>query len=438
MRLALGSFLVASSLALSAALAPTTVVEAWALDVFPRWASVTAWAFERATVSVTSVLFVLVTLAIALAVAWAPRRRRLRRAVLLVVTVASSFGATFVAAWGAAYYRAPLADLLDLDPGGADVASLEAALARVVGVVHAAAPATPLATRTASARAATIAEAARCAADADEWVTGRRVPAPTGVRLLPEGSALRAGYGGITLPWLLEPHVDAALPGAAFVATALHEITHALGWAREADTDALAVLAGLACDDADVRYATALHAVRLLAVAIAAATDADDPARARAAAAIGAMPAVAHADRLALADAVTRHRDPLTAVAVTRVYDTYLRTQGVAAGVADYGLAGGVVAVALSRCGTGARAGAAPWCADQSAAVAAGNGPRLRTIIASTSGSRPMKARNSSMASSASPRASTVSAKARPVVRENSPSRAKRPNASASSTSAHL
>ena len=358
MRRALGLFLIALALSVLVAFAPTALVEAWVRTVFPLWAAFTTTLFRLSPVSSTLVAATSVLIGVLTATFLAPPGLRLRRAGVLVVGTTSVLAAAFVLTWGAAYYRATLAELLDLPPAGADLAALESAFDRLMDEVHASAPVEPLHTRSAADLDAAARNTARCVADVDEAVTGRRVAVPSGVRRLPAGTLMRAGYGGIALPWLLEPHVDDGLPGAAWLAVATHEIVHTAGWAREADTDALSVLAGLACDDASVRYATSLHGAAVVGAAIASVTVPGHPARAAVSARFAAMPEVARADRVALANSIERHRDPVTAETVGRVYDAYLRSQGVEAGVADYALAGGIVAAALTVC----PAAGHPWC----------------------------------------------------------------------------
>src|SRR5690606_23036149 len=91
------------------------------------------------------------------------------------------------------------------------------------------------------------------------------VTIPTRVKAVPRGWLLRFGFAGVISPWLLEPHVDLALPPSDALAVALHELAHTAGFAREAEAEAVALLAGLRCDDRRVRYAAALRAASSLA-----------------------------------------------------------------------------------------------------------------------------------------------------------------------------
>lgn len=342
------------------AVAPAAWIESvWMARLWPAWTAITVRLQAALPVPLTPLL--LITLA--LLGWWLVERRGRGRYVAALLMWLAVVALTFLPAWGAAYRRAPLAETLRLAPGGADRADLLAALEHLVVVVRAAAPEQPLARPAVAvdrdAFATGVAAAAACVQRTDEAITGRHVHLPSSVRRLPEGALLRAGYAGITLPWLLEPYVDAGLPPAAYLSVAAHELTHAAGWAREADTDALAVLAGLRCDHDWVRYAAALHAVQIVSTSLQPLLANDAAARARAAAAVADLPDAARADRAALGDAVRRWRNPALSSAVTAVYDGFLRSQGVQAGVADYDAAGALVAAALAACDT---ATAQPWC----------------------------------------------------------------------------
>jgi hypothetical protein len=358
MRAAFLVFLVALVLSALVPLAPVAAVEWWIRVVFPVWAAVTTRLYDVSPVSSTLVSAGLLVAAGLAATAAARPGRRLRRGAALLVGTTSALAATFVLTWGAGYHRLPLAASLDLPPLGADLDTLEAAFERLLREVHASAPASPLMELESASLEAAARNAAHCVADLDEAVSGRRVSVPAGVRRLPAGTLMQAGYGGISFPWLLEPHVDDGLPGAAWLAVATHELAHAAGWAREADTDALSVLAGLACDDQAVRYATALHGFSVVGAAISSVTVPGHPARTGVTLGFATLPEVARADRNALAGAVARHQVPARAESVGRVYDAYLRSQGVIAGIADYALAGGILASALALCPAPDR----PWC----------------------------------------------------------------------------
>lgn len=154
-------------------------------------------------------------------------------------------------------------------------------------------------------------------------------PAPAArVKELPAGTLLRLGYAGVVSPWLLEPHVDAGLPPVARLGVALHELAHVAGFAQEAEAEAVAHLAGITCDNPNVRYAAAVR----LAGGVAAGMDPAATARF-----VDAWPARAVADTEAAARAAARFEAPLLKGGANAVYDAYLRAQGGADGLAGYG-----------------------------------------------------------------------------------------------------
>jgi hypothetical protein len=256
------------------------------------------------------------------------RRHRGRGALALLVGLAVLFGL----AWGEAYRRAPLESLLDL--GDAPPTRAQAAAAADALLRSLPSPPTP------EASEARLRAARRCVAREVLRATGTRVAVPYRVRALPPGALLTFGFAGVTLPWLHEPYVDGALPPPAFLAAATHELVHAAGFAREADTDALAVLAGVACDDPAVRYALALHALAGIAASLPAGPRTDLLAR---------LPERARQDLRNEAAAAARYRVGALARRATGLYGTYLKSQGVARGMADYGRATSLVILALTR-----------------------------------------------------------------------------------------
>jgi hypothetical protein len=199
-----------------------------------------------------------------------------------------------------------------------------------------------------------------CVAEVDAYVSGRPAPLrlPATVRRLPAGTLLSGGFAGVQAPWWREPHVDGGLPPAAALATGLHELAHAAGWAGEAETDAIAVLAGLACDDPDVRFATALHGLQLVRASCGGCPRPRRGAGARRT--LGDAAGGGDVAWAASADAVRAHRLAPVQRAAEATYDVYLRAHGIEAGMADYGRAAVLLVAALERCSDEA---GAPWCA---------------------------------------------------------------------------
>jgi hypothetical protein len=237
----------------------------WAQAWMPPAASLTAAAIDAAPFSLT-LLGAGVWLALVVAVA--ARRALTARARLgwaLVLLVA--LGPTFELAWGLGYRRTPLEAQLGLGVDAPSAADAWGALERLLAEANASAPTSG--TQVALGApwpTAAFAAAAHCVAEADAFALGRDEPLrlPRRVRALPAGLLLSGGFAGFQAPWWREPHLDGGLPPMAALSTGLHELAHAALWAREAETDALATLAGLACADPDVRFAAALHGLLLV------------------------------------------------------------------------------------------------------------------------------------------------------------------------------
>lgn len=162
------------------------------------------------------------------------------------------------------------------------------------------------------------------------------------IKSLPAGWMLRFGFAGVVNPWLLEPHVDAGLPNAAGLAVAMHELAHTAGFAREAEAEAVAILAGMACGDARVRYASSLRAAASFSGLLTPLARESYLAR---------WPAVATADEAGAAAASQRYLSRGAADLAGRAYDTYLGSQGAVGGMDDYARAATIVAKVIGRDG---------------------------------------------------------------------------------------
>lgn len=348
----------AGALWLAARLAPAAWVDGpWAQGLLPLASRAARPLLEAlpasaSALSVASLLLALAALAL----------RRPRAWLVWALALLVGAGATFELAWGVAYRRTPLERHLGLPERAPDLLDGSRAADLVLAVAAGAAPIEPAALDLdAPWPAGSWAAATACVAAADALVVGRAAPLPLPrvVRRLPAGTLLAGGFGGVVGPWWREPHVDGGLPPAAARATALHELVHAAGWAREAETDALAVLAGLACPDREVRFAAAVHALALLRAEVGRLGPAPpEAAPGTTAEALlerlaTAPDAVRHA-QAAAREAAARHARPALQRAAGAGYDAYLRAQGLEAGIADYGRAGTVVVAALAACARGA------------------------------------------------------------------------------------
>lgn len=238
-----------------------------------------------------------------------------------LVTAATLY-ALFIVLWGANYGKTPLETRLRLSadvPTAAETSSLAEALSRVLRRDYAAPQnwTTDLdAGKTSLKRLA-------------EGLESRPVTLPRHVKYTPPGFLIFTGSAtGITVPWTLEAYIDRALPYPVALATALHETAHVAGYAGEAEADFIAAVAGLTSERASVRYSAAL--VLFLRVA-------PTLSQARYQTLYNDLPAGVKADITAFSRAYERYRAPdLVNLVQTRFYDTYLRTQRVEAGIADY------------------------------------------------------------------------------------------------------
>jgi hypothetical protein len=342
---------------------PTEWIEAhWLPAWLPPASRATATAIEAVPVSLTALSAV--ALVVVLGVwAWRSRRRGQRHRLVWMAAAVLMLGPAFEWAWGMGYRRLPLEARLGLPAEAPDAAAAWAALDRLAAVAAATAPGDL--TRLAGDAPwwdEALAHGSACVAAADAYVSDRSEPLrlPQTVRRLPAGTLLRGGFSGVQAPWWREPHVDGGLPPAAALTTGLHEVAHAAGWAGEAETDTVAILAGLACADPDVRFASAVHGLPLVRAELLRLHHADPGWRQELDARWARLPPAVRSAWSATSAAVARHRSvPLQRVA-TATYGVYLRAHGVAGGMADYGRAGVLVVAALERCEVDT---AAPWCA---------------------------------------------------------------------------
>lgn len=326
-RLRISVTLLLTALVLSLVPWPPALVERVYLRfLLPAVTSVTAPVVSASPLPLTLLGLVLLTTTVALLLVAGDRRRR-RAGVRLAGGAVLALLLLFPLTFGLGYRLPKLADR----PPAADTELDDTTTRRVAQTVlsRLQVSAALLGPTTTSELAAgeAYAAAARCVSDlATELRSGQRVSVPDRVKRLPAGLQLRFGFAGLALPWLLEPHVDAALPPASALATALHEFAHTAGFAAEAEAEAVGVVAGLECADMRVAYAASLRLARQLAAAM---PEAERQAYA------AQWPPRAHQHVRAEAAAVARFRGPL-APGVAAVYDLYLRSQGEAEGMREY------------------------------------------------------------------------------------------------------
>lgn len=252
------------------------------------------------------------------------RRRRLVRAGATLAMVVAFIWALFLLTWGANYRREGVEKLLRLDSRPVAEEDLRGLVDLLVETIRR--EAGPAAREGRDTERALLA-ARDALADLLEEVQSVRPRLPRRVKRLPRGLLYRFSTTGVFLAPLMEACVDGAAPPATFVAVGAHELAHAGGVAGEADADVLSALAGIRSRDAFARYSAALWAFRRSAGALDAAQRAQVESR---------LPDVARADIEAAHSAARRYHRPAFSALQRRVYDAYLRSQGVDEGIRDY------------------------------------------------------------------------------------------------------
>lgn len=333
---------------------------AWADAIYlrgtlPAWSTVTAAVVTSVvgSVSVAVALAVAIVVIVSLLAGRGPRRFALRLILWLVAISVAAFPFTF----GLGYRTTALeerlgvtaatssSELLPTPPLASVVSIASESALEVLTESAAALGAPPLDALTPAPDALTPSEAAAaCLSDyIATFSDAPRATIPDRVKALPAGWLLRFDFAGVNNPWLLEPHVDAGLPAASALAVALHELAHTAGFAREAEAEAVALLAGMSCADVRVRYAASLRAASSFAGELS--PDARESYLSR-------WPAVATADAAAAAAATARFRSRTASELMTGIYDVYLTSQGAEEGLDDYARALTIVARVIGRDGT--------------------------------------------------------------------------------------
>ncbi len=294
---------------------------------FYRWlASAVVPLSDLSPVSLSALLIPGFVLALSLLL-WRSWRRRQTASRWLLLRLGRGLSfmillyALFIVSWGANYRRLPLGDVLELKASPVelnDVIELTRQLSEII---------TENAPKGQSRNAQTALASLR--KSLDDVLTELKTPVtlPTRIKKLPAGILLAVGSSGVISPILLEAHIDAALPEAVFLAIATHELAHIAGFAGEADAELLAAIAGLKTSDPYARYTVALQLFTQLVGQLPADVQASF---------LKALPTEARQDLELSRKALARYQQPTLTTLSRNIYDRYLRTQGVSAGIADY------------------------------------------------------------------------------------------------------
>jgi hypothetical protein len=302
------------------------VEQYYARGLYPHIAALLAPLVDSVSFSLSAMLLIALALLALVWLAWGWQRQGVGKVARRKTGDALLFALVtyvlFVLLWGANYQRQSVETLLSLDLSPVSAEEVEALAEALAGLV---ATLEPELQRDEIVALASLRKALQ---EVVAEVTGVTPPLPTRVKQLPPGLLIGLGASGFISPWLLEPHVERALPEPFKLAVAAHELAHVAGFAGEADADLIAALAGLQASDPYARYATAL---KLLSDSL---TALPPPSRE---ALLGALPAAARRELAEVREVVARYQRPWLTALSHFVYDRYLQAQGVEAGVADYG-----------------------------------------------------------------------------------------------------
>lgn len=158
-------------------------------------------------------------------------------------------------------------------------------------------------------------------------------PVKSGVNIVylkPEGILRRISVAGIYNPWTGEANVDDALGPLPRIFTAAHETAHAFGITSEAEANFAAYIACLSASDPLARYAAEYALWRTLAGEV----NRNYPPEVIESLA-AAIPQPLRTDRAAIWKNSMRHKGYFPEISQA-FNDTYLKVQGVEAGVDDY------------------------------------------------------------------------------------------------------
>lgn len=301
---------------------PAWIEEAYSRNVYQTIANILVPITNSVPFSISAILLIVIPILWLAWTVWSFRQRRFLRWLWRTVVLAGILYAIFIVNWGINYGRESIETQLDLPKESfaeSDLQNLVDTLSTMIQG-NANAERNVIEAR-ASLRASLI--------ETVETITGRTPTLPTWVKSLPAGTLIRTGNAsGVISPFTLEPHIDGALSEAYSLAVGTHELAHIAGYAGEADTDFIAALAGLNAADAYARYATALKlwndAVRQW----------PEPQRTEA---IAALPQLAREDLQAMYEPFQRYQLPAWVQNLQgSLYNRYLTSQGVEAGIQDY------------------------------------------------------------------------------------------------------
>jgi hypothetical protein len=256
------------------------------------------------------------------------RLRAMWDVALWTLTCTAVLYLVFLGAWGLNYRRVPLAQQLDFNRARVTPEAVRALNARAAAEAGRLRPTIPAGDQGWPSRDA-VARALVPALDRAVNALGLRGPVRPG---RPKTSMLdpwftRTGVSGMTDPFVLETIVAGNILPFEWPMVVAHEWGHLAGLARESEASYFAWVACLG-GDAGERYSAWLETFILTAVALTP----DERA-----AAVGALPDGVRADLRAMHERSARDEVRFLSAAAWTTYDGYLKANGVASGVRNYG-----------------------------------------------------------------------------------------------------
>lgn len=157
---------------------------------------------------------------------------------------------------------------------------------------------------------------------------------PTGGRvrvreLYPKGILLRISTAGVYIPFVFEGHIDAGLHPIQYPFTMAHEMSHGYGLADEGTCNFTGFVACMASDDPFVQYSASMSIWRYMANNLRRGSPKLYKKLMR------HISLNVRTDLIAVMDEMDKYPDILPKVR-NAVYDTYLKSHGVAGGLSNY------------------------------------------------------------------------------------------------------
>jgi len=147
--------------------------------------------------------------------------------------------------------------------------------------------------------------------------------------LYPKGTLLRISTAGVYIPYVFEGHIDAGLHPIQFPFTMAHEMSHGYGLADEGTCNFTGFLACLMSEDPFIQYSACMSFWRYMASNLRSGS----PRMYRQL--MKEIPPLVRKDLISVMDEMDKYPDVFPKVR-NAVYDSYLKSHGVASGLSSY------------------------------------------------------------------------------------------------------